>query len=259
MSLKIFCGVYTETENVMQIKIYLENPSELRLPMDYGYRLSSAVYRLAASDGEYSAFLHDMGYGEDGRRYKLFTYSPLVGHYRIEGRSIVFDGDISFEVRSISKRFCGAVRASLMSNGCVKLMDTVLRVKMVECGDNAPYVPEAELRTLSPIVVSSSADGKTVYCSPEDDRWEEMVNATLSRKFAAAYDTTPPSAVKLTLCGKPKKVVTRVKGIWVTAYHARFGLSAHPQVTAFLYETGIGSKNSQGFGMIELIDSPINS
>ena len=96
------------------------------------------------------------------------------------------------------------------------------------------------------------------------DIWRDKQNAELKMgayfqegvelKFAAAYDTTPPSAVRLTLCGKPKKVVTRVKGIWVTAYHARLGLSAHPQVTAFLYETGIGSKNSQGFGMIELIN-----
>ena len=98
----------------MQIKIYLDNKNGLRLPLDYGYRVSSAIYRLASADEEYSAFLHDCGYGEDGRRYKLFTYSPLKGRYRIEDRHIIFDGDISLEVRSISERFCGAVKSSLL-------------------------------------------------------------------------------------------------------------------------------------------------
>ena len=235
----------------MQIKIYLDNKNGLRLPLDYGYRVSSAIYRLVSADEEYSAFLHDCGYGTDGRRYKLFTYSPLKGHYRIEDRHIIFDGDISLEVRSISKRFCGALKSSLLENGAVKLMDTVLPVKMTEIYDDPLTAAEADIASVSPVVVSSSADGKTVYYSPEDERWEEMINLTLYRKFTAAYGEEPPSVVKLGLLGKPGKVVTRVKGIWVTGYHARLHITADPHVTAFLYETGLGAKNSQGFGMFE--------
>ena len=235
----------------MQIIIHMENKNGLRLPFDYGYRVSSAIYRLASADEEYSAFLHDCGYGEDGRRYKLFTYSPLKGHYRIEDKRTCFDGDISLEVRSISERFCEAVKSTLLTNGSVKIMDTVLPVKMTEIYDRPLTAAEADIETVSPIVVSSSADGKTLYFSPEDDCWEEMINLTLYRKFTAAYDEGPPSVVKLGLLGKPKKVVTRVKGIWVTGYHARLNLAAHPLVTAFLYETGLGAKNSQGFGMFE--------
>lgn len=151
----------------MQIIIHLKNKNGLRLPLDYGYRVSSALYRLASADEEYSEFLHDCGYGTDGRRYKLFTYSPLKGHYRIEDRHIIFEGDISFEVRSISERFCGAVKSSLLENRAVKLMDTVLPVKMTEIYDNPLTAEEADISTLSPIVVSSSENGKTVYFSPE--------------------------------------------------------------------------------------------
>ena len=228
----------------MQIIIHLENKNGLRLPLDYGYRVSSALYRLASADEEYSEFLHDCGYGTDGRRYKLFTYSPLKGHYRIEDKRICFDGDIS-------ERFCEAVKSTLLTNGSVKIMDTVLPVKMTEVNDRHLTAAEADIETVSPIVVSSSENGKTVYYSPEDDCWEEMINFTLYRKFTAAYGEEPPSVVKLGLLGKPKKVVTRVKGIWVTGYHARLHLAAHPLVTAFLYETGLGAKNSQGFGMFE--------
>ena len=248
IEMKIIRGVF-----VMQIVIHLANKNGLRLPLDYGYRVSSAVYRLASADEEYSAFLHDCGYGRDGHRYKLFTYSPLRGRYCIENKHIIFDGDITLEVRSISGRFCEALKSSLLTKGSVKIMDTVLPVKMTEVYDRPLTVAEADIETVSPIVVSSSEDGKTIYYSPEDECWEQMINLTLYRKFTAAYNEEPPSVVKLDLLRKPKKVVTRVKGIWVTAYHAQLHITAHPLVTAFLYETGLGAKNSQGFGMFEEI------
>ena len=77
----------------------------------------------------------------------------------------------------------------------------------------------------------------------------QRITTVLYRKFTAAYGEQPPSVVKFGLLGKSKKVVTRVNGIWVTAYHARLHITADPLVTAFLYETGLGAKNSQGFGM----------
>lgn len=238
----------------MQMIIHLENKNGLRLPLDYGYRVSSAIYRLASADEEYAAFLHDFGYGTGENRYKLFTYSPLKGHYRIEDKHIIFDGDISFEVRSISKSFCGAVKSSLLDKGAIKLMDTVLPVKMTEIYDAPLSVSETDIKSVSPIVVCSTVDSKNVYRSPEDERWEEMINLTLYRKFTAAYGEEPPSIVKLDLIRKPKKVVTRVKGIWVTAYHAHLHIRSHPIVTAFLYETGLGAKNSQGFGMFDILE-----
>ena len=79
-----------------------------------------------------------------------------------------------------------------------------------------------------------------------------MINLTLYRKFTAAYKQEPPSIVRLSLLKPPKKVVSKIKGNWVTAYHGSFHLEADPLVTEFLYETGLGTKNSQGFGMFNI-------
>ena len=78
------------------------------------------------------------------------------------------------------------------------------------------------------------------------------MNLNLYRKFTAGFGAEPPSTVDLVLASRPKKVVTRIKDTWVTAYHAAFDLRAHPAVTGFLYDTGLGSRNSQGFGMFEI-------
>lgn len=235
----------------MQLIIHLKSQNKLSLPVDYGYRLSAAIYHLASSDAEYSRFLHDEGYGEQ-EHFKLFVFSPLKGKYIIKDKQIIFDGDMSFEIRSISKRFCDAVKTSLLKNGSIRLMDTELDIVMTEVYDNAPAVSSVDIRTASPIIVSSTDNKHTTFVSPEDDAWLEMINLTLYRKFTSAYGQEPPSIVRLSLLKPPKKVVSRIKGNWVTAYHGSFHLEAAPIVTAFLFETGLGSKNSQGFGMFNI-------
>ena len=48
------------------------------------------------------------------------------------------------------------------------------------------------------------------------------------------------------------KRATRFKTTFITAWHGRFVLEAPPRVLELLYDTGLGSKNSQGFGMFEI-------
>ena len=144
----------------MQLIIHLKSQNTLSLPVDYGYRLSAAIYRLASSDAEYSSFLHDEGYGEK-ERFKLFVFSPLKGKYTIKNKQIIFDGNVSFEIRSISKRFCDAVKTSLLKNRRIKLMDTELDIVMTEVYDDAPALSSADIRTVSPIIVSSTDNKHT--------------------------------------------------------------------------------------------------
>ena len=237
----------------MQLILHLRSRDKLSLPADYSYRLSAAIYRLASSDAEYSSFLHDVGYGEDVH-FKLFVFSPLKGRYTIKDRHIIFDGDISFEIRSVSKRFCDALKASILRDRRLKLMDTELDIVMTEVYDDAPVLSSADIRTVSPVIVCFTDDKHTAFFSPEDEEWLEMVNLTLYRKYTAAYNEEPPSIVKLSLLKSPKKVVSKIKGSWVTAYHGSFHLEADPLVTQFLYDTGLGSKNSQGFGMFDILE-----
>lgn len=46
-----------------------------KLPINYQYPLSAAIYRiLSKGDREYARFLHEEGYGKG---YKFFTFSDL--------------------------------------------------------------------------------------------------------------------------------------------------------------------------------------
>lgn len=161
----------------------------------------------------------------------------------------------SFELRSPSKELIGAVRDELFEKGCIKLFDTELEVRMIECYEKQFNEDHYKIRTASPIVLRQRCnDGSSRYYSPEDSEFDELVNLNLYRKFTAAFGAEPPSTVYLTLTSRPKKVVTSIKNIWVTAYHGSYEIQAHPAVAQFLYETGLGSRNSQGFGMFDIME-----
>ena len=126
---------------------------------------------------------------------------------------------------------------------------------MIEYLDRRIDTDTMRIRTSAPIVLKQTTeDHKTVYFSPEDSEFDELINLNLYRKFTAAFGAEPPSTVDLTLTSHPKKVVTRIKNTWVTAYHGIFEIQAHPAVAQFLYDTGLGSRNSQGFGMFDVLE-----
>lgn len=48
------------------------------LPFNYQYPISSAIYKIIQSaDAKYASFLHDIGYGEGNKNFKLFTFSDI--------------------------------------------------------------------------------------------------------------------------------------------------------------------------------------
>ena len=50
------------------------------------------------------------------------------------------------------------------------------------------------------------------------------------------------------------KCVTKFKGILVNAWNCRLYIQGSPEYLTFIYNVGLGSKNSQGFGMINVIE-----
>ncbi|MBD0280088.1 MAG: CRISPR-associated endoribonuclease Cas6, partial [Flavisolibacter sp.] len=63
----------------MRLKLTLHtNEKGALLPFNYQYPLSAAIYKIIqTADHEFAAFLHDQGYGEGHKSFKLFTFSDL--------------------------------------------------------------------------------------------------------------------------------------------------------------------------------------
>lgn len=87
---------------IMQLEVAINLQEPLVLPLNYNHIIQSIIYRALSAMPDYSEFLHEYGYGNGSRQYKMFQFSQLNGDYYVEQkhRKIVFRSYVTFEVRS---------------------------------------------------------------------------------------------------------------------------------------------------------------
>lgn len=82
----------------------------------------------------------------------------------------------------------------------------------------------------------------------------KRVREDFEHKYTACFGERSQSSIDILPIGESKKVVTRYKDFWITAYHGKFQLCGESHYLQFLYDVGIGAKTSQGFGMFEMLN-----
>lgn len=240
----------------MQLHITLKNKNTV-LPIAYRYFVQSMIYNAVESDAEFSRFLHDGGYMNENRSFKLFTFSPLSGNYLIENKKIMFYDKISLEIRSSEPAIIQSLICALKKGSNVNIGRNTLTVEKCILKDKIIYQPSVKIKTVSPLTAYVTRDyTNRIYFSPEDGDFNQLVVNNAKRKWLGA----DKSESEFDLSFKPignmpfRKEVTTYKKSYVTAWHGGFELKGNPEVINFLYNTGLGSGNSKGFGMFELIE-----
>ena len=238
----------------MQFRLYLNFPTPLKLPLGYHHILQGFIYEILRAEPEYSAFLHDHGYVEDSRPFRLFVYSLLEGKYEIKAPHIIFRENVTFELRSPMNAFCDIFYLSLMHRE--RFFLNKQEVFLTGCVSTKRTITEENVtvRTLSPICMNRTVDGKTTYLTPRDGDFSDYMNNNFIRKYQAATGDQPGGLISVepvSVSDKDKYVTKFDNRIYVTAWKGLYRLSGSPGDLTFLYDSGLGAKNSQGFGMIE--------
>lgn len=113
-----------------------------------------------------------------------------------------------------------------------------------------------EIQMLSPICLYSTDINtkKTYFYEPYEDAFADMVNDNFIRKYKACYGVVPESGISIESLGVSSrdKYVTRYKQFYLSGWMGSYKLSGRRKYLDFLYQTGLGSRNSQGFGMFEI-------
>ena len=236
---------------IMQILLRLQPDRPLCLPFNYQYQLQSAIYaKLAEIDA--SDFWHDVGFG-GARKFKAFTFGSLKGRYKVSENKIIFEGGVSLEIRSPVFAFCDDLQRAIELCPRIKLFDTVLTVTNASVSNLHINRFSAGFRTETPVLIyKNSEQGKTRYFAPDEEEFYIGICNNFERKYEAVFNV-PAEHIQIRPAGSFKKVVTRYKETWLTAYHGAFEVKALPKSLEFLYNTGMGSKNPQGFGFIKLL------
>ena len=239
----------------MQLKIYIDLGSDkLSLPLNYNHILQGIIYNSLSNDLEYQKTLHNEGITL-GENYKLFTFSSLCGKHTISNKMITFIDNVFLEIRSVDSYFIFLVYEYMKQNGITfgnKKFYPNLKVENVIIQKN-----NITIKMNSPICAfQRDIENNTVYLSPRDNDFEKLINNNFFRKYSSYYCTDPCSDITITNINlSPKdKVVTNIKKIYITAWKGEYVLEGSPDYLTFLYNAGLGSKNSQGFGLFEIIE-----
>lgn len=199
--------------------------------------------------------LHDEGFAGDGQTFRLFTFGPLEGRYRVQGNEITFTGLVQLEVRSPVEDLLYALGKSLTGAGAARLGRCVRPAGTLRSEDHYWFAAPLPVRMVSPLTLHKSLPGgKTLFLRPDDDAFAAQLIANTAHKLAACRSTADPS---VTLCPMgtrlPRKRVTQFKGIYLTGWDGDFLLDGNPETLCLLYQIGLGDRNSQGFGMFRLL------
>ena len=255
----------------MRFKITLSRTGRQKmLPMDYQYYLSAWIYKVInTADHEFANFLHTSGYTTGSKRFKLFSYSPLDF-----GRPVLWREKALFEIHvgqlSLNVSFHLAEAAEkfiigLFNNQQLYVGDQFNGLELVVI--QVERLPEPALantlayRALSPVVISFKDDSSkyATYLSPTDNGYNNLLWQNLLNKYAAIPDTvTLPDPINFVFApnSAPKSKLVTIKPYTPEQSKARgflfdFTLTCPVELHRLILSSGIGEKNSMGFGWVE--------
>jgi CRISPR-associated endoribonuclease Cas6 len=230
----------------------------LKVPLHYNQYVQALVYRLLGQ--ELADRVHEEGFPAGARRLRLFAFSRLLGPYALhqEESAISFGERARLVVSSPMEEFVPALARALVDSAGLHIASVAVAVESVRF--DHPRVPgdRAVFRTLSPVSVYSTVarpDGTrfTYYFEPRSGEFERLATENLRRKYEAL--TGRPYAgpgVRWRWRGQPRLAVIRYDRGIVKGYAGTVEGEGDPVLLQLALDAGLGAKNAQGFGLLEL-------
>lgn len=242
----------------MQLKVIFNFNETLELPIGYHHILQAALYQCMIEDGEDQSFYHNASASFGKRKYRLFTFGPLQGKYHISQKRITFYDRVALEIRSADIHCIQLLQQNLRKNG-IRFGDRIIIDIDIEMKDTEIEVNDLLIRMSSPICVykTDMLSGHITYWRPDQIEFFQYVNANFLRKYKATYGINAEEDISLEAVHitSKDKYVTRYKDTHISGWKGIYRLKGKRKYLDFLYQTGLGSKNSMGFGMFDIIES----
>lgn len=231
----------------------------LVLPLSHQHALQSMIYALLArSTRGRKVHAAVPKFGE--RAFRGFVFGPLQGDRRVTfvGATplMLFEGQTQLEIRTplpelaeiLEQVATPGTSLTLLKNPPFRLAEAT-RTATTPCRNNT-----ADIRMLTPIVARRTIGKETVFYRPGQPEFAKLLRLNFQRKYRTLAGREPrPFAIEALEAGQGDMVRTDMKGSSLTAWGGTYRLRGEPDELNFLYDAGLGSKNSAGFGMFETI------
>ncbi|NOZ64035.1 MAG: CRISPR-associated endoribonuclease Cas6 [Caldiserica bacterium] len=243
----------------MRLVIDFGSERNLILPVHHNHILQGFIYSLLAPT--LRKFLHEEGFLYQKRRFKLFTFSRLMGKFKEEKGKFIFNSPVKLVISSPKHEILQSVAEGILKGEEFRLHTNKVFIASINVFPRPNFPDRVYAKMLSPITIRSTlmkADGskKTYYYSPLENEFNELIKKNLEKKYCLVYGEKPASGLEFRITPyniKPfhEKVIiykeTVIKG-WMGIYE----IVGDPRLIQLSYDAGLGARNSQGFGCWEI-------
>lgn len=240
------------------------------IPINYQYEQSAAIYKiLSRANKEYATWLHENGFQlKNGKQFKLFSFS----RFKIEKRQIlrkeeriqILSDTIEWQISFLPEKSTQQFIQGLFKNQSFEIGDKIsvvqFIIRSVEMMPTPRFSEEMTFSTMSPLCIKfKREDGKTDYLLPTDVRSRYLIFNGLLDRYRSFYDKPLECTLddcNLDILNEPKPVLITIKAgtpeeTKVKGYMFRFIVHAPVELMQLMYESGVGSLCSQGFGCLK--------
>ncbi len=228
------------------------------LPVNYNKILQAALLGWIDSSGEFSGFLHDVGYSREKRKYKLFTFSNIKGNYiyNAQNKTLTFGDEIFIVLSFYNDDSHGYILENAAQGRAIRFGGSF--APLTGCFAAEEDYKPCVVDTVSPITVHSTfekPDGKrlTHFYEPDNRDFGELIRSNLIHKTEALYGQKPDDdsfSIRLYNSKGAKRITTHYGGMIIKGWQGRFKIDGSPEMIKMALLSGIGDKNSIGFGCV---------
>lgn len=229
------------------------------IPYNYNHVLSAIIYRKIA-DLDLASDLHA------SKDFKHFTFSQINVPRRRPAREGIIsrDGRFHFYISSPHDYLIQSMVEGYLEDPQINFRGDEIMVEQVELLKQPNFHKKMKMKTLSPVVARiKREDGRVRDLNPGDLRFYTALQQNLIRKYNSfytnkTYDGDDYVKIVPEIDSVKRKRITIEKNRTQThhrAYLMHFEMEANPELVKFAYDTGLGEKNSMGFGMVGFVQN----
>lgn len=250
----------------MRATIEFSSNTDFKLPIHHNHIVQRFIYNSISP--KLAKMLHDKGFESNNRKFRLFTFSRVEGNFKINKKenTINFKPPVRLTISSSLNQFIEEIGNEMLRKEDLRIGSNCVKVNSIEISKPEFSEDKVKIKMLSPMTIYSTlskADGKkkTYYYSPFEDEFTELISENAKKKLSAfSKNGNKTKEIKNGIQLKPLNVnsgnqkIINYKGTIIKGWMGIYELSGKEELIKLVYDTGLGGKNSQGFGCFEVLN-----
>lgn len=252
---------YYIAKEVKIVRIRCEYKTE-KIPLTYRMMFVSLIKEaLKKVNNEYYKKLYFFG-DKKNKRIKNFCTAVFLKDFKIDNNTIHINDEVIIYISTADYEFGINIYNALLNikDFTYKNQYNLKKVRISLVKEKKINEEEVVFKTMSPICIKDKNDH---YLNPDDENYENELNYVVNTQLDAlrGYGLKRPLIFEKVLMNKivVKEDISDFKNItdkeiyYVNAYKGIFKLNGDVEDLNLIYQSGIGFRRGQAFGMVDLV------